>query len=132
MVWGSAWPASVFYAVKKVIFSVGTLGLLVVVWVAWLIVSGVRDARIKQRLISVKIGMSRADVLAITGKPEATKTLTVSSGKRVEIWGYPHKSGESEPPRCVFGGTNDTVIEVVFGDEYHIGAIDSPSTNTSY
>jgi len=65
---------------KKVILLLGIVALLVLVWVVRVIVDNARDARIKQHLMSVKIGMSRAEVLAITGEPKARKTLTVSPG----------------------------------------------------
>jgi len=117
---------------KKVFALLGTLGLLVMVWAVWLIVSEVRDARVRRHLMSLKIGMSRAQVLAITGRPRGTNIYKLSSGERVESWRYPHKPGESEPPRCLFGGTNDTVIEVVCGDAYRIRAVDHPTNPLSF
>jgi len=98
----------------------GLVVLALVAWVLWLTTSTIRDGQIRRRLMSLKIGMSRAEMLAIVGKPQATKIGLNTNG---EIWFYPHKPAESEPPRCVFGGTNGTVVEVVVGDKYRLGGL---------
>jgi len=68
-------PPPVLYVMKKIITLLGTLALLVLLWAVWLIASEIRDARIKRNLMSLKIGMSRAQVFAITGSPPGYEHL---------------------------------------------------------
>src|SRR3954453_9738769 len=91
---------------KSVLLLVGFAAAVAIVFFT---VSGIRYARIKHRLRSVRIGMSRTEVLALVGKPQSTKMVGTGLGTNAEIWFFPHKHAESENPRCVFGGTNGTV-----------------------
>jgi hypothetical protein len=109
---------------RSISFLVPLVFLALVAWVLWLTTSTIRDARIKHRLMSVKIGMSRAEVLAVAGKPQFTKAVAIGFNTNGEIWVYPHKPAESEPPRCVFGGANGTVVGVVVDENYRIGRLD--------
>ena len=103
-----------------ILAGVGLVISLLLVWHAW---SRARYAAIERRLAAVRIGMSRAEVLAVVGKPEYSKTVAIGLDTNgldtlAEIWVFPHSASASEFPRCAFGGSNGTVVQVVVGGEY--------------
>jgi hypothetical protein len=111
-----------------------SFALVVLVFILWWNASRTRYARIKERLMSVRIGMSRTEVLAVVGKPEFAKTVAIGLDTNgldtyVEMWVFPNSASASEFPRCFFGLTNGTVVQVVVDEGYRSGGIDQrPAT----
>ena|SRR6266436_3274021 len=110
---------------RKILLSlvVTAVGIVVVI----ILISGIagtRHDRVKQRLMSVKIGMTHAEVLATVGRPRFVKSIPTGSDGNVEMWVFPHDPVVSEAPRCVFSSSNGTVIQVVIDEHHKIGGLD--------
>ena len=72
---------------------------------------------IREKIQTVKLGMSKDEVKKIMGEPLNIGEYN-REGKSYEVWTYPFSIVAAESCYCLFN--NEIVVEVVGGENYHL------------
>jgi hypothetical protein len=98
--------------------------LLLAICISYLVLSGLRAARVRDSLRKLTLGMSQTEVLSIAGSPTFTNHFINDRFVKRETWVYPHSLVAAEVPSCSFDEDSKRLIQVVVNESTRKGTLD--------